>query len=149
MQDIANKLYTNLVEKENGCIEWQKATTIGGYGRIRIGQRIELTHRLMWSLHNGPIHVGMCICHKCDNPPCCNIDHLFLGTYQNNNDDTIIKGHHISGNAKLNMNDVKKIKQLLLQNTYTHQQIGNIFGVSKATITNINCRRIWSNVVCE
>jgi hypothetical protein len=42
----------------------------------------------------------MIICHHCDNPPCCDIDHLFLGTNADNMADKIAKGRHRNGNEK-------------------------------------------------
>ncbi|MGH7024521.1 MAG: HNH endonuclease signature motif containing protein [Caulobacteraceae bacterium] len=49
-------------------------------------------HRLAWELANGPIPDGLLILHKCDNPVCCNPDHLFLGTAADNHADCAAKG---------------------------------------------------------
>lgn len=49
-------------------------------------------HRLSWAIHNGgteKLIKGMVICHKCDNPPCCNPDHLYQGTFKDNRADRI------------------------------------------------------------
>jgi hypothetical protein len=75
------------------CVEWQGARTDWGYGVKNIGNnKIRRVHRLEWERHNGPIPAGMFVCHACDNPPCYNIDHLFLGTPSDNTADMHAKG---------------------------------------------------------
>ncbi|MHB1172823.1 MAG: HNH endonuclease signature motif containing protein [Lacisediminihabitans sp.] len=53
-------------------------------------------HRLAWQDANGPIPDGMLVCHRCDNPACYHLPHLFLGTYADNNRDMVAKGRHWS-----------------------------------------------------
>ena len=74
-----------------GCVEYTGYTDGLGYGRVRNGAKV-LTHRLSWEHHNGPIPKGLLICHSCDNPPCVNVNHLFLGTNKDNVQDAINKG---------------------------------------------------------
>jgi hypothetical protein len=80
----------------NGCWEIEPRLRSGRdqfpYGSLNIAGTPELTHRLAWEATHGPIPDGLFVCHKCDNPPCCNPDHLFLGTHQDNMDDAIRKG---------------------------------------------------------
>ena len=72
-----------------------------GYVRIRTGSRSkQLAHRLAWEEVNGPIPAGLCVLHKCDNRACVNVDHLFLGTYQDNALDMVAKGRHGKPEAK-------------------------------------------------
>jgi hypothetical protein len=56
-----------------GCIEWQGSTN-GGYGRTNFKGKAEMVHRLVWYLNRG--FWPRVVCHKCDNPSCCNIAHL-------------------------------------------------------------------------
>ena len=86
--------------KENGCIEFMSMRNEKGYGLISYKNKPRRTHRAIWEHHNGPIPEGMLICHKCDNPPCVNIDHLFLGTAQDNTNDMIKKGRQKFNNRK-------------------------------------------------
>lgn len=76
------------------CVEWEGYRNAAGYGLTRItpdGQRY-LAHRYEWMTKVGPIPGGLLVLHKCDNPPCINTDHLFLGTHGDNARDRSAKG---------------------------------------------------------
>ncbi len=76
------------------CWEWtSKAVNKYGYGRMTAGRGVNLkSHRVAYALANNSSPGGLDVCHKCDNPPCCNPKHLFLGTAQDNIDDAKEKG---------------------------------------------------------
>lgn len=74
------------------CWVWTRATTDFGYGKIGDGPRWRGTHVVSWELANGPVPQGLCVLHRCDNPPCVRPEHLFLGTVDDNNQDMIRKG---------------------------------------------------------
>lgn len=79
---LEDRLIPNLAQMPDGCIEWTGWRCLRGYGQIRTGgadaPKIK-THRAAWIINNGPIPEGMMVLHHCDNPPCCNPEHLYIG----------------------------------------------------------------------
>jgi len=80
------------------CWIWTGNRLVTGYGQFRLTPHLKthkvLAHRMSWEIHNGPIPVGMFICHKCNNPPCVNPDHLYAGTQKDNMQDRIVSGRY-------------------------------------------------------
>lgn len=102
-RSLADRLHARLVRTDNGCLEWQGYRRPDGYGRIKAegGRNAPLltTHRAAWELEHGPIPEGMFVCHRCDNRPCCDVQHLFLGTPEDNAADMVAKGRQARGLA--------------------------------------------------
>lgn len=83
-----------------GCMEWTARTDPDGYGEIRVDGKLWRAHRLAWTAANGPIPTGLQVLHHCDNPPCVNVQHLFLGTNKDNHADKKRKGRTIGRHTK-------------------------------------------------
>lgn len=145
----------------NDCIEFQGRLDKDGYGYLSVakhGQR--RAHRATWCAANGPIPEGICVCHSCDNPPCINLAHLFLGTQKDNAQDMVTKGrYHVkrgkeAPNVKLSEGDILQIIALLpikrgTGNNYgglTHKEIGKMFGVSGGAISQIAAGKNWKHI---
>lgn len=138
----------------NGCWVWQGLTRRRGYGRAKVsGERVQGVHRVMYEIVNGPIPKGMLVCHHCDNPPCLNPAHLFLGTPQDNMRDMHEKGRHrcvlpiLAGErnplAKLKWKQVEEIRQRYAAGEITIRKLALEYGVSRPSIQGIIRGRTW------
>ena len=136
-----------------GCIEWIGSRDKGNYGhgrlRLKNGGKMYQAHRLAWELKHGPIPDGLCVLHRCDNPPCCNTDHLFLGTKADNNADRDAKGRcakgERSGNSKLTTSDVIAIRRRVAAGE-RQKDLAKEFSVPTSAICNICNRKRWAHV---
>jgi hypothetical protein len=89
---LKEKLSKSYAVAESGCHVYTGSKTHNGYGRLAFRFKHYRAHRVSFELNFGPIPHGHQVCHKCDNPPCINPDHLFLGTAKDNALDRKIKG---------------------------------------------------------
>lgn len=127
------------------CWPWTGARKDSGYGVLSIGGRLVRAHRAAWEAANGLIPEGLCVCHRCDNPPCCNPAHLFLGTYADNNRDMARKGRAAGGSrlrgdrhhrARLSDAAVAAIRSRHA-NGETQRRLAAEFGISTSQLHNI------------
>lgn len=101
MESILNK-YIKI--ENNGCWNWIGWKDRKGYGQAHFQSKRFFSHRLSWIFYKGEIPIGLYVCHKCDNPSCCNPDHLFLGTQKDNIQDMMKKGRgNIKGSIRLDI----------------------------------------------
>jgi hypothetical protein len=94
------KLMDKVEIDENGCWNWTGTKIPQGYGHTHYRGKSIYTHRLLYILTYGEIPEGLCCLHKCDNPSCCNPEHLFLGTMADNMHDRDMKGRDRYSKAK-------------------------------------------------
>lgn len=145
---IVSKFW-RLVDKgtENQCWEWVGHRLPKGYGTFGLGKDSFYAHRVSWIVAYGDIPSGMMVLHKCDNPPCCNPHHLFLGTNDDNMKDRDEKGRVAKGEkngmAKLSKLDVQEIRRQYSTGTTTQKELGSVFGVTRSTIGFIVNDQRW------
>ena len=148
--------------RNGDCWVWKAGTTNGGYGLICADGKNVRTHRFSWELHNGPIPEGMQVLHHCDNPPCCNPDHLFLGKDADNIADKISKGRgpdmkavslyrqnpagERNGMAKLTDKEVKEIREIFAHGVPSLSELAEQFNSSVCNIARIVKRRTWRHI---
>jgi len=149
MVPIFERLRKRLHPAPNGCLEWRGSQDKDGYGRIgrgRRGEGMECTHRVAYEAAFGPIPMGMNVLHRCDNPPCCEPTHLWLGTDLDNMADRDAKGRTAvqkgerNGNAKLTLGQVEEIRvdaRLL-------REIAADYGVGQSMVSLIRNGKRWA-----
>ena len=138
---------------ESGCILWAGCKNAAGYGVFSSGKnwsRNRLAHRIAYERKNGPIPEGLKVLHRCDNPPCINPDHLFLGTDADNVADKVAKGRGASGerngHSKLKASMVLEIREQHATGEYTHKDLSHKHRISRTIITRIVNRTIWRDI---
>ena len=146
---------------QNGCWLWTGFRSRQGYGiigHVQVAGREVATipvHRLMAHMFLGldlskPRYLYAC--HYCDNPPCFNPNHLFIGTPGDNSNDCKMKGrerHQLGeqngGGGKLTEKDIIQIRAFN-EHGLLQRQIAEYFGVDQTMISHILSRKQWAHV---
>jgi HNH endonuclease len=150
------------IDPASDCWIWGGYTKPTGYGQTYDQGSYKLVHRIAYEHWVGPIG-ELCVLHRCDNPPCFNPEHLFLGTQADNVADMEAKGRSVqprgddhwtrqqdadlqrgSGHhhARFTEDDVRAIRA----DTRTRGEIAATYGCSLAAIDHIRARRRWRHV---
>lgn len=150
------RFFSRIEVKESGCWEWTGSRFEVGYGMFSLKRghrRTFAAHRVSWCMRSGmDIPKGMLICHTCDNRICVNPAHLYLGTYADNNRDTISRnrGNRRSGDScswtKISLDGVRDI----LTSKEKQVSLARKYGVSQSHISYIKSgrsRQIARNLV--
>lgn len=143
------------VDRSGDCWIWIGACNSKGYGNVHNptdenGRRISLAHRLSYEFTFGSIPDGMMVCHICDNPPCVNPTHLFLGTAADNFQDMRQKGRwqpakgEDVGTSKLTEDQVAEIRSRYVFRKTTIPMLAIEYGVSKSAISRLLRRQSWA-----
>jgi len=134
------------------CWPWTGARYRAGYGRIRRGRVQRVAHREAFEIAFGQIVPReLMVCHRCDNPPCCNPSHLFLGTAADNNGDRKRKGRNkdqrgeLHPMAKVTANDVLEMRRMRASGAM-FKDIGARFGVTAQAAYFAVTGKSWSHI---
>lgn len=126
--------------KESGCWEWHNVAS-HGYGMFTVEARnFQLAHRVSFELFIGPIPEGALICHRCDNRPCVNPEHLYAGSYSDNMRDAQERGQYFrerARNVRLSQTIVDEIRALYATGAYTQKALAEKFGTAQGHISRL------------
>lgn len=152
--------FSEQVDKSRGpahCWPWTGARNQArdGYGVLNWGGQVVYAHRIAWEAANGrKVPDGLFVCHTCDNPPCVNPDHLWVGTTTDNMRDMAAKGRtghspikargEAAGAAKLTERQVREI--FALKGAETQVATSARYGISASTVSDIYCGRSWAHI---
>lgn len=141
------------VSEPDECWIWTGAIGKQGYGNWNTGGKTWRVARASWTIAHGPIPEGNCVCHTCDNPPCVNPGHLFLGTPADNMADMTEKGRRArkgpsgerNSHAKLTASQVLEIRNAHA-NGARQVDLQRQYGMSRTTIFGIVHRILWNHI---
>lgn len=156
------------VPKSKGaCWSWLGYRDHYGYGIILWDGKNRKAHRIAYGLMVGPVPKNLLVCHHCDNPQCCNPEHLFLGTNKENQDDCTNKGRrHLpvclkNGRfpryvgrpvgietwiAQLDDSKVREIRALYSTGEWSWRSLAKKYGVVKSTIGILLKGKTWKHI---
>jgi hypothetical protein len=143
----------------NACWIWQGATTGGdpahgkGHGRFRFKGQLVMAHHMAWMLAGNELPPGKYLLHKCDNPLCVNVRHLYAGTILDNTKDMRERGRERFSHpgeknteATITAADVIKILDLYYKEGYSQQAIADHFSLNQGHVSRIILRKNWAHL---
>lgn len=144
---VAERFWSK-VDRSAECWVWTAGTNPCGYGKFRIDGEARLAHRVAYRLTHGVDPGALVVCHRCDNPPCVNPDHLFLGTKADNSADMVAKGRsprspgERSGKSFLTTAQVDAMRADHAQGA-TCRELAPKYGMSISGVRNIVNGKRW------
>ena len=144
--------FEKFIDKTDNCWVWKGSKRDKcGYGWFWYDGKIRRAHRVSWIIYNQDIPQGLLVLHRCDNPPCVNPCHLFLGTHADNLADAKAKGRLNllgEGNPMARLTDacVIQIKKIIIFGNIKYSEIAKMYDVSPTTIEDIANNRTWKHI---
>lgn len=140
MNAEAQRLVRNAIERPSGCIEHQNAASTNGYPQGIVRGRVGTVARLLWIEVNGPIAPGLVVRHRCNNKLCVRIEHLVLGTHQDNMDDLARTRSH--PRRKLTSEQAAQAKRMLADGA-TQRAVAAAFGINTHAVWHMKHGRTY------
>ena len=142
--------FTLNVRKSTGCWEWTGTRNPKGYGLLHVGETNKLAHRIAWELKRDVIPLGLYVLHRCDNPGCVRLAHLFLGTKADNNADMDAKGRRRTKPTRGTSHPKSKLTDDAVRHIRTSSEMGRDlarkYGVSQTIISAVRHGHTWKHV---
>jgi hypothetical protein len=135
-KSIGERLVDQAVRDQNDCLVWTGLKDVNGYGKISYKSKYWRCHRLIYVLTNGEPPDGLQVLHRCDNRACFNLNHLFLGTQ---NDNMVDMGKKGRGNSVLTSENVAEI----LTGNESTIALAKKFGVRHQIVSAVRNGRSW------
>ncbi len=154
MREVTKEVFWSLVDKSGGedaCWPWTRHRSSRGYGEVRaisIHKGPTRAHRAAYIFEYGDFDRSLFVCHKCDNPPCCNPKHLFLGDRFDNAQDKARKGRGRKQNGEMNhMAKFEEFEIHYIRETKIHSTLlARAFGVNRRCIERIRTGQRWGHI---
>ena len=131
------------------CWEYTGQRNLDGYGVFKYQAKNRMAHRMAYQFAKGEPPKGMLVRHACDNPACCNPNHLSLGSDKDNADDRNSRGRQAkgsrNGSSKLIESQIIEIRSLLAKGT-TVKAVAQRFGLGLSTVYAIKTRKAWRHL---
>lgn len=141
--DVSRLMHKICLNDSYGCWNWTGAVGKNGYGQIQINGRVKSAHRVMFALWKEiNLTNSMHVLHRCDNRLCCNPDHLFLGTNQDNVNDKVSKNRQ---HKTVSLATKQQIVKVYKERKYTQSEIGKQFNVSQQRVQKIVKSKLYNN----
>lgn len=139
---------------ETECWKWTGAKKPKGYGSLCVREGDTVTtysaHRLSYLIHTGADLGNLHVLHSCDNPECCNIKHLRLGTNAENNKEMNEKGRAVyavgEASGKTTITEVQAQFILASRNNMLSTSLAKQFNITRHTVQNIWAGRTWKHL---
>lgn len=148
--NIINRIRKNcIVSKKTGCWEWQKYRNKAGYGRVTYKGEKWSVHRLSYTEFVGEVPEDTLVLHKCDNPCCCNPEHLYIGNHTDNIRDVYIRDRRDKNSHNEIIDKYTAIQIFGLLGEKSNKEIAEIVGVSPQSVERIRRKKTHRNIYDE